>query len=80
MKVTSSNEILGAIKMYMYMNNISQDELAHKIGKSKQTISAVFNTKNPSTNLLFEIVNVLDIPIICDVEAANKKSSSDTSL
>lgn len=73
MKVTSSNEILGAIKMYMYMNDISQDDLAHKIGKSKQTISGIFNQKNPSTNLLFEIVNALDISIICDVETDQQK-------
>ena len=68
MQVKSSAEILGAIKMYMYVNDITQDDLAHKLGKSKQTISSVFRKGNPTTENLFDICNSLNIRIICDIE------------
>lgn len=73
MRVSSSNEILGAIKMYMYMNDITQDELAHKLGKSKQSISSIFKSRNLSASNLFEIVNALNIPIYCNIEKTDLK-------
>lgn len=74
MQVETANELICAIRMYMQMNYIPQDVLADKIGKSKQVVSTVFTKRNPSTELLFEIVNALDIPIFCGVLPKNSSS------
>ena len=61
MQVTNSREMLGEIKKYMYTHDISQDELAQKMNKSKQSVSLIFKTANPTLDTLFQIIDALDI-------------------
>ena len=57
----SPKEILGEIKKYMYIHDISQDEIADRLHISKQAMSSKFKEANPSLKSLFEIMDAIDV-------------------
>ena len=63
MKAINPREMLGEIKKYMFVNDISQDELALKMNKSKQSVSLIFKTANPTLDTLFSILKALDLEL-----------------
>ena len=65
MYVSNAREVLGEIKKYMFIHDISQDELAFKMHKSKQSISIIFKTANPTLDTLFVLLDALDLEMDC---------------
>lgn len=59
----SPREVLGEIKKYMFINDISQDELARKMNKSKQSVSIIFKTGNPTLETLFCMLDALNLEL-----------------
>lgn len=52
------------IKIYRAMHNLTQEELADKIGVTRQTVIAIESDKYlPSLGLAFKIVKVFDAKI-----------------
>ncbi len=52
------------LKIYRAIENLTQEELANKLGVTRQTIIAIENNKyNPSLNLAFKIANFLNVKI-----------------
>lgn len=52
------------LKVYRAMNDYTQEQLAEKIGVSRQTIIAIENNKYlPSLGLAFKIVNLFNVKI-----------------
>lgn len=62
-------EILGEIRKYMFIHDITQDDLAVLMHRSKQTISCLFKTANPTLETLFSVLNALNLELdYCLVE------------
>lgn len=62
-------EILGEIRKYMFIHDITQDDLAVLMHRSKQTISCLFKTANPTLETLFSVLNALNLELdYCFVE------------
>ncbi len=61
------------LKIYRAMKNITQEELADKIGVSRQTVNAIESDKYlPSLGLAFKIVNIFKVSIE-DIFVNNEK-------
>ena len=63
MYADNPRELLAEIKKYMYLHDISQDDLANKMNKSKQSVSLIFRTANPTLDTLFCVLQALDIEL-----------------
>lgn len=51
-------------KLRFYHNEMTQKELAEKVGVTRQTIVAIENAKySPSLELAFRIAHVFDVPL-----------------
>lgn len=52
------------IKVFRAMNNLTQEQLAEKIGVTRQTVIAIENNKYlPSLGLAFKIANLFKVQI-----------------
>lgn len=62
-------EILGEIRKYMFIHDITQDDLAVLMNRSKQTISCLFKTANPTLETLFSVLDALNLELdYCFIE------------
>lgn len=81
MLANEPREILGEIRKYMFIHDITQDDLAFLMNKSKQTISCLFKTANPTLENLFSVLDALNLELdYCFVEKeliASKKAEND---
>ena len=60
------------IKKYRKENNISQEELAEKIGVSRQSISLWENGKaNPGLDTITELASILGVPVGALIDSEN---------
>ena len=64
----------GEIKKYMYIHDINQDNLANKIGTSKQALSAKFKEGNPSLKSFFELMDALEVQMEYRLVAKNERN------
>ena len=57
--------ITNKVKMYRFMNDeMTQKELADKVGVTRQTIMAIESAKySPSLEVAFKIAEVFDLPL-----------------
>lgn len=54
----------NSIKVYRAMHDLTQEQLAEKIGISRQTVIAIENNKYlPSLGLAFKISKLFNVPI-----------------
>lgn len=52
------------LKVYRAMRNLTQEQLAEKIGVTRQTVIAIESNKYlPSLGLAFKIANVFDVRV-----------------
>jgi putative transcriptional regulator len=52
------------LKVYRAMHNLTQEQLAEKIGVTRQTVIAIESNKYlPSLGLAFKIANVFDVRV-----------------
>lgn len=52
------------LKVYRAMHNLTQEQLAEKIGATRQTVIAIESNKYlPSLGLAFKIANVFDVRV-----------------
>lgn len=72
MVVNSSKEIIGEIKKYMFINNISNNDLAQKMNTSNQNVNNIFRRSNPSLITLIEIINALDASFDFELKKKNE--------
>ena len=70
----SPKEMCGEIKKYMYIHDINQDDLANKIGISKQALSAKFKDGNPSLKSFFELMDALEVQMEYRLVAKNERN------
>ena len=68
MIVNSSKEIIGEIKKYMFVNNITNNQLAQKLNTSNQNVNNIFRRSNPSLITLIQIIDALDASIEFDIK------------
>ena len=60
------------IKKYRKENNISQEELAEKIGVSRQSISLWENGRaNPGLDTITELASILGVPVGALIDSEN---------
>ena len=56
--------IKNKIKVFRAMHNLTQSQLAEKVGISRQTVIAIENYKyNPSLDLTFRLARLFDVAI-----------------
>lgn len=57
-------EMKNKLKVYRAMRNLTQEQLAEKIGVTRQTVIAIESNKYlPSLGLAFKIANVFDVRV-----------------
>jgi len=62
---TNQNQVLhNKLKVYRAMRNLTQEQLADKVGVSRQTIIAIESNKYlPSLNLAFKLTEVFGVKV-----------------
>lgn len=56
-------ELLGEIRKYMFIHDISQDDLAQTMHRSKQTVSNIFKNGNPTLETIFCMLDALGLEL-----------------
>jgi putative transcriptional regulator len=65
------------LKVYRAMNNLTQGQLAEKVGVSRQTVIAIENGKYlPSLGLAFKMANIFEVKIE-DIFVYNEENSNE---
>lgn len=63
-KNTEEERVKNKLKVYRAMHELTQEQLADKIGVTRQTVIAIENDKYlPSLGLAFRIAKLFQIPI-----------------
>ena len=68
MMINSNKEIIGEIKKYMFVNNITNNDLAKKLNTSNQNINNMFRRSNPSLVTLIQVIDALDASIEFEIK------------
>lgn len=68
MVINSSKEIIGEIKKYMFVNNITNNDLAQKLNTSNQNINNMFRRSNPSLVTLLQVIDALDASMDIEIK------------
>lgn len=72
MTINSNKEIIGEIKKYMFINNISSNELAEKLNTSNQNINNMFRRSNPSLITFLSVVDALGATVDIEIKKKNQ--------
>lgn len=71
--------ILKAVEHVKIDNDISNNEIAAKMGKSKQTVSNLLNGRQPNVTLetLYTLCQAIDCQLVIDIVPFDKKEYQD---
>lgn len=59
-----SNEMKNKLKVFRAIHDLTQENLAEKVGVTRQTINAIEKSKyNPSLELAFKLARLFDVKI-----------------
>ncbi|MBA7519728.1 hypothetical protein ES705_11815 [subsurface metagenome] len=60
----ASNEMKNKLKVFRAIHDLTQEDLAEKVGVTRQTINAIEKSKyNPSLELAFKLARLFDVKI-----------------